>query len=636
MYGWAGQRLKVYLTEGKIVREEIPERLLREYLGGRGLNAKTLFDEVKPGIDPLSPANVFIVGVGPLGGTLAPGTSRWTVTTKSPLTGIFGDGNGGGYFAAELKFAGYDQVIFYGRAPKPVYLWINDNQVELRDASHLWGRNTWETHHLLTEELGEPGLREICIGPAGENKVRLAQVISNLSRSAGKGGLGAVMGSKNLKAVAVRGTGSVRISKPDEFLQAAEYAMAKLKAKPPLFAVYQNAGTLCLTPVRNLTGTLGTRNHQAAWFYKADKLGPTAFREQYGIRDRSCFSCPIHCSHYYEVKEGPYITHGEGCEFGTVGAFGPMCGNDDLASTLLATTMCDQLGMDTMSCAPVIAFAMEAWQRKLISSKDTDGLDLGWGNSDSIIQLILKIAYREGFGDILAEGTRLASQHIEGSSSFTMHIKGMECEVTDPRPVPGYGLAYATSTRGYDHARGWLREIIGPGPMPVGESEQLFGSMMDREKARDAGNFRSYAGKGVILALCQNFKAAVDSLEMCWHMTGRDSLYLEDMVKLLSTATGMGMDGTELSKVGERVYNVEKAFNIREGLRREDDTLPSRYFLEETPDGPNKGQRIDYAKFQVMLDEYYEFRGWDREGIPTEDKLKELNLTDVAEELRSV
>ena len=634
MYGWTGQRLKVYLTEGKIVKEETPEWLRVGYIGGRGLNARTLFDEVKSGIDPLGPENVFMVGVGPLNGTAAPASGRFTVTAKAPLTGIFGDGNGGGDFGAELKFAGYDQIVFYGKSPTPVYLWIDDDQVELRDASHLWGKNTWETHHLLVKELKKPELHEISIGPAGENLVRFATVIGDLSRSAGRGGMGAVMGSKNLKSVVVRGTGSVKIARPKEFLEAVRYALKKIKAAS-FYPTFRQTGTLYLMSFTNEMGALTTRNNQTTWFEGADNLGPEAFEERYTVRHRGCFNCPVQCSHYYQVKEGPYATYGEGVEFATIGAFGSRCGNDNLAPTLLASTLCDQLGMDTMSCGGAIAFAMEAWQRGLISSKGTDGLDLNWGNADAIIQLIRKIAYREGFGDILAEGSNLASRHIEGSGPYALTMKGMDTITSDPRVRKGWSLLLATSTRGADHLRGWYPTVLGLREFTEDEGERLFGEVMGRERARSAVHAETYLGQGAVAFLLQNFEAVPNCLNICWFMSDYGGLDLDDMARLFSTATSIEVDGKGLERVGERVYNIERAFNVREGLRRKDDSLPSRFF-EEVPDGPGAGERIDPAKFQEMLDEYYEFRGWDREGIPTAKKLEELNLGDIGGQIRGL
>ncbi len=625
MYGWAGQRLRIYLTEGKIVKEELPEKLGLEYLGGRGFNSKILFDEVGPDTEPLSPENVLIVGIGPLAGTLAPCAARWTVTAKAPLTGIFGDGNGGGDFAAELKFAGYDQIIFHGRSPEPVYLWINNGQVELRDASHLWGKTTWDTHKLLAEELEEREVRELCIGPAGENLVRFAKIFANTTRCGGKGGIGAVMGSKNLKAVAVRGTGSVKIAKPEEFYKASKRAYQKIKTSP-FQRMFREKGTLFLPKAYARKRATPTRNSQSGYFEGWEKLTSEAFESQYAVKHSACFACPTACGHYYQVKEGPYTTHGGSNQYGTLYPFTFKCGSDNLAASLLLTTMCDQLGIDTHSCGATICFAMEAWQRGLLTDRDTDGLDLSWGNIDTIIQLVRKIAYREGFGNLLAEGHKRASKQIEGSEVCLVETKGL----SPSSYYPGEGeskssaLAYATAPIGGSIHRGGLMSF---------QSHPRVRKALGKEAARRLVDPQVYEGHGVVIAVENDFVAALNSVEACMPLC-MDALYEDDLAWLFSAATGVEMDGDSLMKAGERIFNVEKAFNVREGIRRKDDTLPQRFFVEKVTPWGIEG--LNEAKFQAMLDEYYKFRGWDEEGIPTKKKLDELNLGYIAEQIGAV
>ena len=629
MYGWAGHRLKVYLTEGKIVKEPLPEELRRNYLGGRGLNSRTLFDELKPGINPLGPDNVLMVAVGPLNGTAAPASSRWTVTAKSPLTDGLGDGNGGGDFATQLKFAGYDQIIFYGRSPEPVYLWIDNDHVELREASHLWGKTVRATNNLLMEELGDREVRVLCIGPAGENLVRLAKVFSNVTRTGGKGGLGAVMGSKNLKAVAVRGTGAVKIARPAEFLQEVKQAYKKLLASPFL-RMFREQGTLFLVRSASEWRALSTRNAQSGYFDGWEKLTSEAFESQYAVKHRGCFACPVSCSHYYRVKEGPYATHGESNEYGTTYPFASKCGVDNLAAVLLMNTICDQLGLDTHSCGNTISFAMDCWEKGLLTAKDTDGLELNWGNADAIIQLLPKIAYRQGLGRLLGEGSFRASKQIHGSETCLRTVKGLEVSALYLGPVTNVAqaLAYATSTRGADHLRGgvMLYAIGLPRLAEILGSETAVKRMVEEP--------RSIEGKGVLVALDQDFSAFFNSLEVCTWVVGQmhQGLNPDDLARLLTTCTGDEMTGEDLMRIGERIYNVERAFNIREGMGRKDDTLPASFFVEKvTPWGPTG---ISEANFQEMLDEYYEFRGWDEKGIPTKEKLEELGLDDMVGQLR--
>ncbi|MBI2831910.1 MAG: aldehyde ferredoxin oxidoreductase family protein [Chloroflexi bacterium] len=623
MHGWAGKRLKVYLTEGKLVEEELTEEFRQEYLGGRGFNVRTVFDEIAPGIDPLSPENVLTVSTGPLAGTAAPGMTRWTVTAKSPLTGIIGDGNGGSDFAAELKFAGYDQIVVYGRAASPVYLFIKDSRVELRDASRLWGKTTWDTHKLIVKELHDSQIRDLIIGPAGENLVRFAKIITNMTRAGGKCGMGAVMGSKNLKAIVVRGSGSVKIASPDAFYQAAQQANAKLLASRFHRQVLGEEGTPYLIKFLTSERSLTTRNSQAGYFEGWEKLTSEAFESSYAVKHGACFSCPIACSHYYRVKDGPYATHGGSNQFGTLYPFTSRCGSDNLAASLHLTTLCDQMGIDTHSCGATISFAMEAWEKGLITFKDTDGLDLSWGNADSMIKLVQKIAYRQGFGDILAEGSLRASAQIPGSASCLTVVKGLECSSYYPGEGEHkiIGLAFATSPIGGSHHRGGFMGL---------HSHPKVRQALGEELARHLRDHTTYKGQGVLLVVENDFVAALNSMETCLLLC-QYGLTADDLAGLVSAATGFDIDGDALLKIGERVFNVERAFNVREGIRRKDDTLPERFFVEkETPYGKTG---INKAKFQEMLDEFYSFRGWDKEGVPTRKKLEELNLGYIAEQI---
>ncbi len=629
MYGWAGQRLKVYLTEGKVVKEPLPDDLRLNYLGGRGFNSKTLFDELRPGIDPLGPENIFMVAVGPLNGTAAPSSARWTVTAKSTVTGGIGDGNGGGDFGTELKFAGFDQVVFYGRSPKPVYLWVHDGSAELRDACHLWGKTTGETDSLIKKDLRDRDVRVLCIGPAGENLVRFGKVFSNITRAGGKGGTGAVMGSKNLKAVAVRGTGPVRIARPKEFLQAARHYTDKLRSSPYL-KMLSEEGTMHL--IRDLAAwhVLPTRNSRTGDFEGWENLSSQAFEAQFAVKHKGCSGCPISCSHYYRVPSGPYATHGESNEYGTTYPLGSKCGIDNLAAVLKMGTMCDQLGMDTHSCGGTICFAMDCWSRGLLRPQDTGGIDLSWGNIDSVMKLLPMIAYRQGFGNILAEGSFRASKRIEGSEVCRHTTKGMEVSALYIGPSTNItsALGYAVATRGADHLRGTLPAISSADHRLT---EALGGAEAVRRVFTEP---RDITNKAAYLALNEDFFAFVNTLEICTHLIGetrRQGLSSGDMAELFSTCTGVDMTGDELIKTGERIHNVEKAFNLREGLGRKDDTLPESCFVEEETPWGTKG--LSEAKFQDALNDYYRFRGWNHEGIPTRQKLEELGIGYIAPQI---
>ncbi|MBI4186998.1 MAG: aldehyde ferredoxin oxidoreductase family protein [Chloroflexi bacterium] len=637
MYGWAGQQIRVNLTEGEIVKEETPENLRLEYLGGRGFQSKALFDEVRPGTDPLGPENILLVGASPLVGTLAPAMARWTVSAKSPLTGLIGNGSGSGTFAAQLKYAGYDQIIFHGQSPRPVYLFIDDDRIELRDASHLWGKTTWETQDSIIEELHRDDIGVLCIGPAGENLVRIAKLISDKVSAGGKCGMGAVMGSKNLKAVVARGTKPVNIARPEEFYKAAREAHERVIAAPYCMMLSKE-GTIYLPLQEAMKGSATTRNSQAGGLEGWEKLTSDAFEAQYAVRHMACFGCPIACKHCYEVKDGPFATRGGANEYGTLYPFTTKVGSDNLAASLFLTTMCDQLGIDTHSCGGTISFAMEAWERGLLNSEDTDGLDLSWGNTDTMVQLVRKIAYREGFGNILAEGSKGASRQIKGSEVCLVETKGLECSNFFPGEKESkiVALAFATTPIGGSfHRGGYL--MLGNHPRIVkalgAEYAKRLGYIGYVKGVGFTGGTDStaYEGQGLLLALENDMLAVIDSLESCTFLFVEGAFDEHLFARLFSAATGYDMDGDTLIKAGERIFNIEKAFNVREGMRRKDDTLPRRFFGEKTT--PRGVIGINEAKFKALIDEYYQARGWDMEGIPTRKKLEELNLGYVAEQI---
>jgi len=615
--------LRVDLSKQKIVKEPLPEKLARNFLGGRGINAKILYDELKPGIDPLSPENILVFGVGPATGTLAPASGRYNVSAKSPLTNFFGDANSGGHWAPELRYAGYGHIVFYGRANKPVYLWIDDDKVELRDASHLWGKDTWETEDMLIEELGDPEVKVACIGPAGENLVRFACVINEKSRAAGRTGMGAVMGSKNLKAIAVRGTKGVEVADVEALLNFREEAN-KLIANDLFYELYSRYGTAGLTTIYNEFGACTAFNSKEAYWENAEKLYGEVFEEKLTVHITACFSCPLHCSRVYKVKSGPYACIGESCEFENIVAYGTRCGNDNLESVAYASTLADKLGIDTISSGAVIAFAMECWEKGLITEKDTGGLDYSWGNTDVIIESLKLIAQRKGFGNLLAEGVKRMSERIKGSEKFAIHIKGMETPAVDPRAVQGYGgLGYAVASRGGDH----LRALAALGYSLPKRAKELFGT----DKAAD--RFSTIA-KGAVVKFHEEMRAVTDAIEICKYITRTALLLPETIAKLINALTGWEIDKQEVLRIGERIVNLERAFNIREGLTRKDDTQPERMLKEPIPRGPSKGCVV---QLEPMLKEYYTLRGWDLEtGYPKKEKLVELGLDYVANDLEKL
>ena len=626
MNGWMGTILRVDLTEKKIKKEPLDENLTLKFLGGRGLNGITLYKELKPGIDPLSPENKLIFGVGPCNGTLSLGSGRFNVTSKSPLTGGFGDANCGGFWGPELKYAGYDQIIIQGKAEKPVYLWIDGDKVEIKDASHLWGKDTFETNKLIIKELGDPKIEIVTIGPAGENLVKFANVMGSLYRAAGRTGMGCVMGSKKLKAIAVRGDRGVKIANPEKLQEVA------LKSYDVLYSdwfakKFSDEGSLCLMDIyHNSLGLLTTRNSQTGVFEKMDGLLAEDFEEKYKIGNKACFSCPLHCGCFWMIKEGPFAGLRWGkAEFATIVNFSTRVGASDMEVSLKAGVLCDKYGIDIISLGGILGFAFECYEKGIISEKDTDGLKLDWGNTETVLKLIDKVVFREGFGDVLANGTREAAKTIsKKSEDYAIHTKGLEHIECDPRGIQAWGLGYAVSTRGADHLRALpvFEYTISPQ-----KAKELFGT----EKAADRF---STEGKGRMVKWFEELRAFADSMEICKYITRTGLIFPEPLIEMLNAVTGLNFTEDDVYKIGERIINIEKAFNTREGFTRKDDTLPKRFLEEPLPDGPSKGHVVN---LEPMLNDYYKCRGWNvKNSLSTRAKLEELGLKEVADELEKL
>lgn len=626
MNGWMGTILRVDLTEKKITKVPLDKNLALKFIGGRGLNGITLYKELKPGIDPLSPENMIIFGGGPCNGTLSLASGRFNVTSKSPLTGGFGDSNAGGFWGPELKYAGYDQIIIQGKAEKPVYLWIDGDKVEIRDASHLWGEDTFETNKLILKEFGDPKIKVISIGPAGENLVKFANVMIGPYRAAGRTGMGCVMGSKKLKAIVVRGDRGVKIAYPEKLQEVA------LKSYDILYSdwfakKFSEEGDLCLTDIYNNTlGALTTRNSRTGVFENIEGLLAKNFDDNYRVANKSCFSCPLHCGCFWMIKEGPFAGLRWGkAEFATIVNFSTRVGVSDMEVSLKAGVLCDKYGIDIISMGGVLGFAFECYEKGIISEKDTDGLKLEWGNKDAVLKLIDKIVFREGFGSVLAEGSRKAAKTIgKGSEDYAMHTKGLEHIECDPRGLQAWGLGYAVSTRGADHLRALPAFEYTISPQ---KAKELFGT----EKAADRF---STEGKGRMVKWFEELRAFSDSMEICKYVTRTGLIYPEPLIAMLNAVTGLDFTADDVYKIGERIINVEKAFNTREGFTRKDDTLPKRFLEEPLPDGPSKGH---VCNLEPMLNDYYKLRGWNVENsLPTRAKLEELDLREVADELEKL
>ncbi len=617
MFAFTGKILRVNLSEGKVSVEDVPEEYMKKYLGGIGLASKYLYDEVPKGTDPLGPENKLFFMTGPLTGTISPSAGRYDVVAKSPLTGIWGHANSGGQWANQCKRAGFDGVIFEGKSPKPVYLKIEDGEAELRDASHLWGKLTPETTDRIIEECGK-GFRVACIGPGGENLVKYACVINEKTRAAGRTGMGAVMGSKNLKALAARGKEAPKIAKEAEFKEVSKRQYDLLN-ESMLKVGFESFGTNMLIDIVHARGALPTRNFQTGVFDQFEEISSQALSDKVLDSQINCFACPIACGRATSIKKGPWEGEkGEGPEYESNVMLGSNCGIGDMEAITKANFLCNDYGLDTISTGVVIGFAMECYEKGILTKEQAGGLEIKFGDADMLVELTEKIGKREGVGDLLAEGTRLMAQKLgQGSIKFAMQVKGLELPAYDPRAAKICGLGYATAIRGGDHMAGYVQ-----GPALI-DTPFL---VIDDSKIEDA--FEVNPAEAHVLVDQENALTFFDLAGCCKFMGFL--LKAEEWVELVATSTGWDFDVKDFRKTGERVYNLVRAFNIREGITRADDNLPARFTEEPLPEGPAKGMVISQDKLDLFLDTYYDLRGWDKEtGKPTREKLTELGLEDL-------
>ncbi len=606
--GWTGRILRVDLTTGSIRTEAVARKRAQDYIGGRGLGMSYLLEEVPARCDPLSPENKLILMTGPLTGTGAPTGARYMVVTKSPLTGAVTCSNSGGQFPAMLKRTGFDGIVIEGRAPEPVTLWVSEDRAELRSAAHLWGKDTHETDRRVKEETHEKA-RVACIGPAGENRVLFASIMNDRDRAAGRSGVGAVMGSKHLKAVAVFGEKETPLHDPEGFKGIVKEIAARFKEatkdRPPPLRVYGTAITS--TGTQNV-GVFPTRNFRSGQFEYWQEIGGEALTEKFLVRPKACTNCPIACGRVTRIPEGPFQGEGEGPEYETIYALGSDCGVRDLAAVTKANYICNEMGMDTISMGATIACAMELFEEGILDAA-TVGRPLPFGDAEALVDLCRKTAAREGFGDQLAEGSlRLATRY--GRPELAIVSKGQEFAGYDPRGEKGMGLAYATSSIGASHMRGdpAYIEILGV-PMLV---DPL-----------------TWEDKPILVKDWQDVFAVIDSAGLCVFFSVRNlvtptvDIRPVQILRLLNAATGADYTMESLMQAAERIINAERLFLVRAGFDRKDDSLPPRITREPLPSGPAKGQVCELDK---MLPPYYEARGWTSNGIPTEAKLRELGL----------
>ena len=607
---YAKKLLEVNLTEHSYQVRSLDDQMLRKYIGGRGLGSRLIFDYLAQGTDPLSTDNVVMILTGPLTGTAAP-SMRLTLVTKSPATNTFCASYIGGNIGAEIKTSGYDGLVIKGKSEKPVYLNIVNDRVEFLDAASLWGKDTFETEDILREK--DPRCRVLCIGPAGENLVKYALVNTEYFRHAGRGGIGAVFGSKNLKAVVVKGTQTVSLENPVEFMKLATEVWHGLHTAESLYR-FGRWGTLGSVEGSSDMSTFPYKNFREETFPDADKISGELAEKIFYIKTRACYGCPIHCGHLGIVKSGAYKgTVLEGPEYETAAMLGGNCGVSDLYGLSYLNMLCDRLGLDSISAGGVLAFVMNCFENGILSSKDLDGLEFKWGNVQAMAKLLRKIAAREGIGSILAEGTKQAAEKIgSGASKYAMQVKGLEIAGWTIRSVPGMGLCYATADRGADH-----------------QQANTCGYEIKAAKGPDGKTLGRYTpnGKAYFVKTDQDAIAASSCMIACDFAIG--NIGTDRLLNLYKYATGIEMDVPTYLEVGERSFNLSKLFNLKEGFGRKDDMLPERFFKEPLTIGIAKGHALKPEEFDYMLSDYYQLRGWDpATGIPQHETLERLGITE--------
>src|SRR5574341_594721 len=601
-FGYTGTILRINLTAQKVTREPLDRKLCEDFVGGRGLTSYLLYREMDPAVDPLSPENKLMFGTGPLTGTGAVAASRYVVVCKAPLTGTIACSNSGGFFGPEMKFAGHDVIILEGKADKPIYLWIEDDRVEFRPADKLWGKTPEETDEAVRAATS-PEARVACIGPAGEKLSLLAGVVNDRQRLAARSGVGAVMGSKNLKAVAVRGTGSVKLADPEGFWFAALDVLKKIVNDPVSFGSFRAYGTANLVNLINEMGAYPTRNFLEEVFEGAAATSGEAIADQILLKNRACFACPIACTRVSEVKDGPYQGRGEGPEYETTWSFGALCGVSNLEAIAKANFLCRDYGVDSISAGATVACAMELYEKGYAPESDI-GFPLHFGDHEAMIRALVMLGEREGrFGALLADGSYRLAEHY-GHPELFMGVKKLEMAAYSPRVFQGMALHYATSNRGACHVRGntVAAELYGiPKYVPP---ETLEGK------------------EELVRRPFQNSTAFVDSTGIC--LFTKFAITHREIVSMMAPATGFDFTFDKSITQGDRIWNLERLFNLRAGFTAADDTLPAR-LLEPVPAGPRAGSR---AQLHQNIQTYYQLRGWDERGVPTKQKLAELGLED--------
>ncbi len=609
--GYSGHILYVDLTQKTFDKRELPVDFPKKYLGGEGFATKLLYDNTPPSVDPLAPANALVFAIGPLTGTNLPCTSKYAVASKSPLTGFIGYGVSSGKFGLELRMCGLDALVITGKSPKPVFLLIEGDKVELRDASKIWGKLSDDGEKTIRKIVGNPRLSIACIGPAGENLVKYANINNDLSRQVGRTGMGAVMGSKNLKAVALNGYHEPTIANLQGILDVTPQLMREAKGKATI--KYRIWGTPANVTSLNNLGALPSYNFSKTTFEGAEKISGELMISEYLLKNIACAVCPIACDHIVIVTEGEFQGATASVEYETIMALGSNCGIDSFPAIIRGNELCDQLGMDTMTAGLTIAWAIECYQKGLIGPDDTDGLELKWNDPRTQHSLLEKIAHRKGkFANLLAEGSRNAARKIgRGTIKYAPQVKGLEFAGYSPRTLKSMALGYATSTRGACHLRSGAYSFDIKG---------------------NVDRFVGDPSRGKLVSEAEDVYVIYDSVMFCKFLRGVVST-LEDISNLLDMVTGIRFEAEELRAIGNRITQLQEAFSAREGLKREDFYLPDRILEEPVPDGPAKGIALTRKEFELMLDAYFQFRGWDENGKPLKNTLITHGLEELIKDL---
>jgi aldehyde:ferredoxin oxidoreductase len=619
--GYAGQYLRVNLTRGMITKLPLPIEWVENYLGGNGMGIRILWDEVPPEVDALSPENKLIVATGPLCGSPMPNSGRLEFISKSPLTGIYGDSNAGGHFGPELKFAGYDLIVLEGKAPEPVVLWIKNDEVELRLAGDLWGKGIFETEHRLKAEAKDPELKVAAIGPAGENLVRFASIQVTYRRSAARSGMGAVMGSKNLKAIALRGTKPITAAQPDKLLNFSLDLHQEIRNNE-FFPGTHRFGTSGLVALMHPMGRFPTKNFQLGSFDGFEEISGEILHEKYFNRDASCFSCPVGCDKVYQIDAGEFKgVLDSSVEYETLNSLGARICNHNLAAVLKGNEICDDMGMDTISAGAAISFVFELAEKGILLPNKWDGLDLTWGNYHTMVKLLTRMALRQGaLADMLAEGASHAAKKLGGDAvKFAMHVKGQDISAQDGRAQQSMGLAHVTSNRGADHLKAFpvIDETGYPSEAIRRYGQQYMPELVDPLATRY---------KAMLVKDGEDYGAVIDSVGTC--KSGGTfvlaEIYWQETARAISYATGMDMDESRLKVIGERIYTLQRAYNAMHGINKNDDVLPWRFTKKPSTSGHANGS---VCHIEITLPDYYHLREWDAEtGLPTQRSMERLGL----------